>query len=685
MAGEYQVMTSIRWPKIAWPLLAGLLMMSSLHAEVALQLGRIEAPAWQADGIRLSLGDAAPGQYALQLRVERLNLPDGPWRDLRLECPALSLDDGYRCDAATLHAEGPHGAQRLSGRFHYHDAEHWQAEFDGLRLAGTAWRVAGRADGDWRLTLSGRRAALAGLLSLLPSAALPAWGWHGRIDAELQVRGHGAKATAVNASLALSDGAYSSPDGLQAAEGLAGGITLQARLVGRAWQGQGELRARAGQGYSDPAFVDFAAHPLGLRVAGGWQPEQGRAVLTRLEGSLGSLLRVEGAGELRPGRQPEGHLQLALPDLAAVYPVLVQPFAYGGPFGRMDLSGTAQLEIDWGAGGAGAVRLGLQDVHLDDQGGRFGLSGLTGAVVWREAAAAGEAEASRLAWQGGHLYQVSFGASEVQLALAGDRLRLLQPLSLPLLDGRLRIPTLEASGIGGEHPSWRAALAADVLSLPQLTAALGWPALAGELSVEIPAVRYDDHVLVLDGELLAQAFDGTVRVSGLSLREPLGAVPILNAEASLRGLDLERLTRVFDFGRITGRLDGDVRGLQLVGWQPVAFHAVLQTPEGDDSTHRIDQRAVDNLTRLGNRGAVALSGTFLQFFESFRYDRLMLKVRLAGQVAELDGIAHPSGGYYLVKGTGLPRIDVIGRNRKVAWRDLVERLRRIRLEGAQMR
>jgi hypothetical protein len=267
----------------------------------------------------------------------------------------------------------------------------------------------------------------------------------------------------------------------------------------------------------------------------------------------------------------------------------------------------------------------------------------------------------------------------------GEQLRLLQPLELPLLAGQLRIPALQVEGLGSESVSWRTSLTADGLSLPEFTAALGWPTFSGELSVQIPAVDYAQGQLALDGELVAEAFDGTVRINGLRLSDPLGAVPVFHAEASLRELDLERLTRVFNFGRITGRLDGDVNGLQLVGWEPVSFRAELRTPEGDQSKHRISQRAVENLTALGNNTAVALSGTFLRFFESFAYDRLLFKVNLEGQVAELDGIAHPDGGYYLVRGSGLPRIDVIGRNRRVAWRDLVERLKRIRLQDAKVR
>jgi hypothetical protein len=110
----------------------------------------------------------------------------------------------------------------------------------------------------------------------------------------------------------------------------------------------------------------------------------------------------------------------------------------------------------------------------------------------------------------------------------------------------------------------------------------------------------------------------------------------------------------------------------------------LYTPENDDLKHRISQRAVENLTEIGNGISAGLSTTFLRVFDEFRYDRIDLKVVLQGAVAELDGLARSDGGYYLVKGAGLPRIDVIGRNRSVAWKDLVERLRRIQVEGARI-
>ena len=40
----------------------------------------------------------------------------------------------------------------------------------------------------------------------------------------------------------------------------------------------------------------------------------------------------------------------------------------------------------------------------------------------------------------------------------------------------------------------------------------------------------------------------------------------------------------------------------------------------------------------------------------------------------MSGVARTGGGYYIVKGKGLPRIDVIGSQSRVAWSTLVSQL-----------
>jgi hypothetical protein len=169
-----------------------------------------------------------------------------------------------------------------------------------------------------------------------------------------------------------------------------------------------------------------------------------------------------------------------------------------------------------------------------------------------------------------------------------------------------------------------------------------------------------------------------VVVRDLQLREPLGKFPRLYASIDAENLDLELVTSTFSFGMITGRLSGKVENLETFAWMPVSFTAAFQTPRGDRSKHRISQRAVQNLSSIGGGSgggvAAALQGGFLKFFDDFGYDRLGLSCRLANDVCTMSGVERTDGGYYIVKGSGLPRIDVIGSQSRVAWTRLVRQL-----------
>ena len=217
------------------------------------------------------------------------------------------------------------------------------------------------------------------------------------------------------------------------------------------------------------------------------------------------------------------------------------------------------------------------------------------------------------------------------------------------------------------------------VDMAELSAALGWPAFTGSLSGSLPELRFSDGALVLGSPLVTEVFDGEVVVDHLVLEEPLGVSPILRADVRVNDISLEALTRVFSFGRVTGRLEGSVDGLVLADWQPIAFDAWLRTPEGDDSEHLISQRAVDNLASIGGAGG-AISAGFLRLFSEFSYDRVGLSCRLRAGLCEMGGIAPADPGYYIVVGGGLPRIDVVGYNERVDWSVLVERL--IRATGS---
>ena len=95
---------------------------------------------------------------------------------------------------------------------------------------------------------------------------------------------------------------------------------------------------------------------------------------------------------------------------------------------------------------------------------------------------------------------------------------------------------------------------------------------------------------------------------------------------------------------------------------------------------RISQRAVQDLSSVGDASFVgSLQGMLIGFFDDFGYARLGISCRLADEVCHMDGLgpaSKDSGGlaFIIVQGAGLPRLDVVGINRRVDWPTLLERL-----------
>ncbi len=331
----------------------------------------------------------------------------------------------------------------------------------------------------------------------------------------------------------------------------------------------------------------------------------------------------------------------------------------------------------------------MQDLHLDDRQQRFAAYGLQGVVHWPGPDDEGTSgETSRISWEGASAYSIPFGAGRVEARLGGDDLELLEPLRVPALGGALRVNRLLMRNYGKADASGLLDAELEPVELGRLTAAFGWPAFSGKLSGQLPLLQYEGEVVTVGGTLTATALDGGIAFENLRLEQPFGLVPRLSGDLRIRQLDLEQVTDTFSFGLIQGRLSGDVTGLDMIAWRPVAMDLHLYTPAEDNSRRRISQRAVENLASVGGGGAAAaLSSGFMKFFETFAYEKIGIRCILADGVCRMSG-AGPAGegefgqGYYIVKGSGLPRIDVVGYRHEVSWTQLLNQLTAITQSGS---
>jgi hypothetical protein len=512
------------------------------------------------------------------------------------------------------------------------------------------------AQGDWR--------------RLTEAAALPVEIRQGRLAGRVEFVGQDTRLRQLKLSATLQDLAFSDAAGLHAAERLGGRVGIEVVRSGERWQWEGMLAWQAGEVYWQPLY--FAGGGHGFQGHGWLSPQALEVEKGRL--ALDGVGQVEFSGRLRLADKSLERLEVSAHGVQAGrgYALLVQPFLGKTLLlGTLEMEGSADIGARLSEGRLQAFHLILRDFDVEDKGGRFALYKVEADLPW----AADVVTQARLRFAGGRLLRLPLGESSVQARLQGTLLSIPQ-WRLPLLDGQL---TLNDVFLGHVDGAWRGYLGATLspVSMGAFSHAMGWPRMEGTLALTAPLVTYVDGRLATDGAMRFDVFDGTVTVERLSLQNPLGLVPRLYADLTLRNLDLDLLTRTFSFGAMRGRLDGDVKGLELSSWKPVRFDADIRSSPGD-YPKKISQRAVENISALGGAGAAAaLQRSFLRFFREFNYARIGLSCKLRNGVCVMDGVEPAQGGYVIVKGSGIPAITVLGYNRQVSWTELVERLKRV--------
>ncbi|MGH8516848.1 MAG: hypothetical protein ACREUE_05260 [Panacagrimonas sp.] len=503
-----------------------------------------------------------------------------------------------------------------------------------------------------------------------------------RFDASLQRNG----AWRLDGQISARGWTWSEPTGRYATDKL--DLDLRAKLDGNHRQIRAEidLGLPAGQAYAEPVFLDFGAAPATLLARLTYGLADGQLDVAHFDLKQRGVMQASGSIR-RPDRTAPAQIaaDLAEVQIAPTFASYVQPFLAGSRLEKVQLTGRARGHIESRGADLQRLALELEDIGVESESYDAGLRQIEGRLNWQ--AQAGEGDASDLRWAGGHIAKLELGATDLKLRASARDVQLLAPMRLPLAGGALNVHELAIQRAGRPDIAARFDAHVEPIDLATLCRAFGWPEFGGQLGGRLPGLSLQEGELKLDGALTAKAFDGDVALDGLRVLDPFGRVPRVEGDIRLRNLDLAAITGAFSFGRIEGRLDGDVENLRLLNWKPISFRARLATPPGDRSRHRISQRAIDNISAVGGGPTGLLKRGALRFFEDFAYERIGWSCILSGGVCSMDGIEPAKGGgYVLVKGRLVPRIDVVGFSRQVDWDTFVSQLGNARgAQGIQVR
>ncbi|MBU1190047.1 MAG: hypothetical protein KKC01_13545 [Gammaproteobacteria bacterium] len=545
------------------------------------------------------------------------------------------------------------------------------------------------------------------------------WPRQGMVDAvlsgQLPRAGEGtAGKPAWQLELALEQLAFDNVSGDIAADGVQLQLQASAGLVAdQRWDFAADLQWLAGEWLLAAFYLPPPQQAVRFAVAGSWQQgsDAGAAALRLdrlqwLHEGVGELLASASwqwsAASQNPAAEQSAPAVAMLPSawrleqLQVALPAFQQAYLNGWlqthNLADSIRSGNVRMQSVGGQGTTGlqhATQLVISELDLLDPGARLAASGLHADIHWRyRQAEESEPATSRLGWDSLRVGRLPVAATALAFELSDAQLQLQRDSLIPVLDGGILLHDLHLERMFADD----AELVLDgeivPVSLRQLGQVMGWPEFGGQISGSIPGIRREQGVWALNGQIELALFQGRAVISGLRLERPFGVLPVLQAGIWVERLQLEPLTAAFDIGRITGPVDAYVRDLRLLNWQPVSFDAWLRTSTRPQVPLRISQRAVDTLSSVGGGIGSGLQASVLRLFESFRYQQLGVSCRLGNGVCQMDGIDHAAdgNGFVLVKGGGLPHLDVVAYNRQVDWQRLLTQLRAaIESQGAKVR
>jgi hypothetical protein len=559
-------------------------------------------------------------QTRLSLGAGAASLPDpaGKLLDLALVCDApVIAEPEFGCHGGRFTARGgPTGSidMRVSAQMRT-DTGVSTFEGSGLKVAGTVAAFDGRLDGKgWQI--KGRTGVTT--MSALRKFVAPWFQLPADItgDGKVAVEGGASSAgsaTLVDATLKLDELNLSNEASTVVTDKLAATAHLRARLADSSTGLEIEVAGKQGQMLVNPVLLDLGKNPLLLAVKGNLKDD--KLAIESLRYAQSDLIELTGSGGVNlTGNVPivSGDFKIPRLEFPAAYLSFMQiTLATSSVLSDLKTSGSLSGELTVRDNALTALHVAPRELELHDNKGRLHLSRLNGDVHWAPAGAAAPGT-SKLSWSSGGAYGLSGGAADLEFLLQGANFALTRPTKLPVLDGALAMETFAISNPGASNMEVAFKGQVEPISMPLLAKAFGWPEFSGTLAASIPGVTLKNDVLAFQGNVESQVFGGHIVGSNIRIQDPLGRFPQFFADVRARDLDLGLVTRTFEVGSITGRLEADVLGLELFGLVADCLQRTARNAQGRQisTSHQRESREqfVECRWRRRWRGAGAAVG-----------------------------------------------------------------------------
>jgi len=524
---------------------------------------------------------------------------------------------------------------------------------------------------------------------------LEGWEIDSDCDFEVEVQDSLQKKSAwdFSAGLNLSQGKFQNPASTIAGEALQAVIALK----GRYDPGQknvflrGDFSIPRGETLWKDFYLDWSKYPVKAGFSGTYGIPSGRLDDVSLDVSVTNLGEVHAQGVAGTQMPLSAALRTsARINLSSLFVLLIKGQTSNQSQIEMGGELRADLKVEKkGESFSASGTLGIKDGAIGNRASGLVIKKIEAAIPFCLAERKDDGRSGvppfleRGYFRAGEFETPLFKINPLELMIQGEENAFrVDPFSFKFLGGVVEIGKTSLA-FEPRRPSFKgdSSLRLTEIDLSQLPLQSEELRLQGRARAELSRIEIDPQSLVAQGEGSIDIFGGRVSIRNISVTQPFSPERTYVCDLDLKDIDLEKLTSSVPFGKVTGILDGEIRGLKISYGQPESFELRLESVKRKGVSQKFSLKAVNSISILssGEKAGVPSSTWWLHFVSSFGYSRIGIRSTLKNDMFTLRGTIVEKGVQYLVRRSRFFGIDVINKQpeKGISFRDMIERLKKV--------
>jgi len=274
---------------------------------------------------------------------------------------------------------------------------------------------------------------------------------------------------------------------------------------------------------------------------------------------------------------------------------------------------------------------------------------------------------------------------QIPILITQNMLEVPAPVIVPFFGGHIRLYGMQIDDVFSPVRS-HVGVTVKSIDLGRMTGRLMETEYPGVVNADLGMMRYENGRFTSEGRAVIHVFGGEVEVTNFFAENVALPSRKMGADIAFKNIDLEEVTKKIAVGKMTGIIQGSLRDLVLEYGQPARFTLEVESIEARGITQRISMDAIQSISILGTGAASALNRGITQFFREYPYSKIGFRCVLNNDQFSVNGTIHEGGKEYLVRRGFLRGVDVVNQNpdNVISFKDMQERIKRIfRKPGAE--